>query len=121
MVLVYPVISLTAPSTHVGSLHNLLGDKPDQKMVESLSNEKQVTADTPPTFLVASTADTVVPAENSVQFYLALRQAKVPAEFLVQSDSVANPPMFFYLIQKFMNNPEVKRFSNIYFNIFLCF
>lgn len=83
MVLIYPVISLTAPSTHVGSLHNLLGDKPDQKLVENLSNEKQVTADTPPTFLVASRADTVVPAENSIQFYLALRQAKVPAELHV--------------------------------------
>ena len=83
MVLVYPVITLTAPYTHGGSLHNLLGDKPDPKLVENLSNEKQVTAATPPTFLVASSADTVVPAENSVNFYLALRAAKVPAELHV--------------------------------------
>src|SRR5437588_414967 len=66
--------------TRSGSVRNLLGEKPDPMLVESLSNEKQVTATTPPTFLVASTADTVVPAENSVQFYLALRHAKVPAE-----------------------------------------
>ncbi len=83
MVLIYAVISLKPPATHSGSLHNLLGDNPDAKLVESLSNETQVTAQTPPTFLVASTADTVVPAENSVRFYLALRQAKVPAELHV--------------------------------------
>ena len=83
MVLIYPVISLTAPYTHAGSMRNLLGDKPDPKLIESLSNEKQVTAKTPPTFLVASSADTVVPPENSISFYLACRQAKVPAELHV--------------------------------------
>lgn len=45
-----------------------------------LSTEKQVTAQTPPTFLVHTGADTGVPAENSVSFYLALREAGVPAE-----------------------------------------
>jgi acetyl esterase/lipase len=83
LVLVYPVITLTTPSTHGGSLRNLLGDQPDPKLVESLSNEKQVTPETPPAFLVASSADTVVPAANSVLFYLALRKAKVPAELHV--------------------------------------
>jgi acetyl esterase/lipase len=83
MVLVYPVITLTERSTHGGSLRNLLGEQPDPKLVESLSNEKQVTSETPPAFLVASSADTVVPAENSVLFYLALRKAKVPAELHV--------------------------------------
>ena len=47
---------------------------------ELLSNEKQVTKDTPPTFLFHTDADTGVPAENSVMFYLALRRAGVPAE-----------------------------------------
>lgn len=83
LVLIYPVISFAPPYTHGGSVRNLLGEKPDPKLVENLSNEKQVTAHTPPTFLVASSADTVVPAENSVQFYLALRRAKVPAELHV--------------------------------------
>jgi acetyl esterase/lipase len=83
MVLVYPVITLLPPYTHSGSVRNLLGEKPDPMLVESLSNEKQVAANTPPTFLVASSADTVVPAENSVQFYLALRHAKVLAELHV--------------------------------------
>jgi acetyl esterase/lipase len=80
MVLGYPVISFTTPYTHKGSMHNLLGDNPDPKLVESLSNELQVTPQTPPTFLFHTDADTVVPSENSVLFYLALRKNKVPAE-----------------------------------------
>ncbi len=80
MVLVYPVISFTEWYAHKGSRKNLLGEDPDPKLVESLSNEKQVTAETPPTFLVHTSGDTGVPAENSVAFYLALRKAKVPAE-----------------------------------------
>jgi len=80
MILAYPVISFTTPYTHRGSLRNLLGDNPDPKLVASLSNETQVTAQTPPTILFHTDGDTGVPAENSVLFYLALRKAGVPAE-----------------------------------------
>lgn len=80
MILAYPVISFTTPYTHQGSLRNLLGDNPDPKLVSSLSNETQVTAQTPPTFLFHTNEDNGVPAENSVLFYLALRKAGVPAE-----------------------------------------
>jgi acetyl esterase/lipase len=80
LVLCYPVISFTTPYTHRGSLRALLGDNPDPKLVESLSNELQVTAQTPPTFLFHTTTDTTVPVENSALFYLALRKAAVPAE-----------------------------------------
>ncbi len=80
MVLIYPVISLVEWCTHSGSRRNLLGDNPDEKLVENLSNERQVTPETPPTFLVHTYEDTGVPAENSIYFYLALRKAKVPAE-----------------------------------------
>jgi acetyl esterase/lipase len=80
LVLGYPVISFTTPYTHQGSLKNLLGDHPDPKLVENLSNELQVTAQTPPTFLFHTTEDKSVPVENSVLFYLALRKAGVPAE-----------------------------------------
>ncbi len=80
LILGYPVISFTTPYTHRGSLENLLGKNPDPKLVESLSNELQVTPQTPPTFLFHTNADTGVPAENSVLFYLALRKAGVPAE-----------------------------------------
>ncbi len=80
MVLVYPVISFTTPYTHRGSMRNLLGDNPDPQVAASLSNELRVTPQTPPTFLFHTTADEVVPVENSVLFYLALRKAGVPAE-----------------------------------------
>jgi len=80
MILCYPVIMFGEKWTHVGSQKNLLGENPDAELVRSLSNEKQVTADTPPTFLFHTDEDNGVPPENSVEFYLALRRAGVPAE-----------------------------------------
>jgi acetyl esterase/lipase len=80
MVLMYPVITMTDPLTHAGSRNNLLGKNPDKQLVEQLSNEKMVTADTPPTILIHTTEDKAVPPENSVLFYLALVKNKVPAE-----------------------------------------
>jgi acetyl esterase/lipase len=79
MVLCYPVISF-GPFAHRGSMQMLLGDNPDPKLVELMSNELQVTAQTPPTFLFHTTEDRTVPVENSVMFYMALRKAGVPAE-----------------------------------------
>ncbi|MGA8029869.1 MAG: alpha/beta hydrolase [Bryobacteraceae bacterium] len=80
LILAYPVITMIEPYVHTGSRDNLLGEKPDPALVESLSNEKQVTNRTPPTFLFHTTDDQVVPVENSVLFYLACRKAGVPAE-----------------------------------------
>ena len=77
--LCYPVISF-GEFAHQGSRRDLLGDNPDPKLVESLSNETQVTERTPPTFLFHTTTDATVPVENSVMFYAALRKAGVPAE-----------------------------------------
>jgi len=79
-VLCYPVIAFDEPYTHYGSQYNLLGKEADKALVKSLSSEKQVTPETPPTFIFQTNDDTVVPAENAVSFYLALRKAKVPAE-----------------------------------------
>lgn len=79
-ILGYPVVSLTAEFAHKGSARNLLGETPDQKLLELLSNDLQVTAQTPPTFMFHTSEDTGVPPENSVAFYMALRKAKVPAE-----------------------------------------
>lgn len=61
-------------------MRNLLGTEPDPLLVWNLSNELQVTAQTPPTFLFHTNGDTGVPPENSVLYYLALRKAGVPAE-----------------------------------------
>ena len=79
-ILGYPVITFTETWTHQGSKTALLGANPDASLVANLSNETQVTAATPPTFLFHTNADRAVPAENSVQYYLALRKAGVPAE-----------------------------------------
>ena len=79
-ILAYPVITLEAGVTHGGTRKNLLGDNPDAKLVELYSNEKQVTKDTPPTFLFHTSADTAVPPENAVRFYLACKKAGVPVE-----------------------------------------
>jgi acetyl esterase/lipase len=85
-ILGYPVITFIEAWTHQGSKHALLGDSPDPSLVRSLSNETQVTASTPPTFLFHTNADTSVPAENSVTYFLALRKAGVPAELHVFKD-----------------------------------
>jgi acetyl esterase/lipase len=82
-VLGYPVISMTEDWTHKGSRTMLLGDTFDPELARSLSGERAVTRETPPTFLFQTTEDTVVPAENSVHYYLALRKAGVPAEMHV--------------------------------------
>jgi len=79
-ILGYAVISFTALYTHRGSAQSLLGDSPDPKLLEDLSNDLRVTPQTPPTFLFSTSEDTGVPAENSVAFYLALHKAHVPAE-----------------------------------------
>lgn len=80
LILGYPVISFKPEITHKGSVRNLLGDNPEPRFIEELSNELHVTAATPPTFIFHTNADKGVLAENSVRFYLALRAANVPAE-----------------------------------------
>ena len=82
-ILAYPVITFVEPWTHQGSKTNLLGDEPDAALARSLSNETQVTASTPPTFIYHTNADTVVPVENAVTYFLALRKAGVTAEMHV--------------------------------------
>jgi len=79
-ILAYPVISMSAPYAHQASAKNLLGENASANLREELSTELDVTPQNPPTFLFSTTADTVVPPENSVAFYLALRKADVPAE-----------------------------------------
>ena len=83
-VLGYPVISFTESFGHKGSVRNLLGDNPTAELLDLLSNEKQVTKETPPTFLVSHRGrHRVFRPENSVAFYMACRKAGVPAELHV--------------------------------------
>ncbi len=76
-ILCYAVITM-GQYTHQGSKNNLLGKEPSEDLVRNLSNELQVTPQTPPTFLWHTYEDTAVPVENSLQFAEALRKAGVP-------------------------------------------
>lgn len=100
-VLGYPVITLSAPFSHSGSRKNLLGENPDASLVEALSNDTQVTADSPPAFLFHAQDDKAVPPQHSLLFYKALCEAGVPAELhiyergshgfgLAENDAVLN-------------------------------
>lgn len=77
-VLAYPVISLFDPPAHAASRRNLLGEPADPALVEQLSNERQVTSRTPPTFLFHTADDASVPVSNSLLFFEALQANGVP-------------------------------------------
>ncbi|ANW96558.1 1,4-beta-xylanase [Wenyingzhuangia fucanilytica] len=79
-ILIYPVISMEDGITHKGSRTNLLGKNASIDLIKKYSNEKQIDANTPPTFLVHATDDLVVPVENSINYYLKLKEYKVRAE-----------------------------------------
>jgi acetyl esterase/lipase len=88
MILCYPVITMSQDFVHKGSRANLLGPQPDQQLLKSLSNETQVTPETPPTFLFHTNEDAGVLPENSVAFYSALRKSGVPAELHIYEKGV---------------------------------
>lgn len=79
-ILAYPVIVFGHAASHKGSERNLLGDSPDPKLVESFSSEKNVSKETPPTFLFHTMEDKGVPPENSIAFYSAMIRNGVPGE-----------------------------------------
>jgi acetyl esterase/lipase len=79
-ILLYPVISLQPSIAHGGSRDNLLGPEKSEELIKYYSNELQVSDQTPPAFLVHAMDDTGVPVENSIQYYLALKNKKIPAE-----------------------------------------
>jgi acetyl esterase/lipase len=82
VILGYPVITF-GEYGHMGSRDTLLGKNPDQKLVEQLSNHKQVTAATPPVFLFHTADDVTVPVQNSLYFAQACVEKKVPVELHV--------------------------------------
>jgi len=71
-ILFYPVITLDPSYTHMGTLHYLLGDNAPKELIDQYSNEKCVTPDTPPAFIMHSTDDGAVPVRNSIEYYNAL-------------------------------------------------
>ncbi len=79
-ILIYPVISMQDGITHSGSKKYLLGENVNSEMTERFSNEKRVEDKTPKAFLVHATDDKAVPVENSINYYLALKQHNIPVE-----------------------------------------
>ncbi len=77
-ILFYPVISLENEITHQGTRKNLLGNEPSDELVAQYSNYTRVTPQTPPAFIMHSSDDRAVPVENSLRYYRALVQNKVP-------------------------------------------
>ncbi|SKC97964.1 Acetyl esterase/lipase [Chitinophaga ginsengisegetis] len=78
MALLYPVIIYdpAIPRTR----ENLIGKNPSAALLDLYSTDKQVTANTPPTFLVHAVDDDVIPVRNSLLFFNALLNAHVKAE-----------------------------------------
>lgn len=79
-ILMYPVVSMQEAITHKGSRKYLLGENPSVELVNKFSNETQVKSNTPKTFIIHATNDKAVPVENSINYYLALKQNQVPVE-----------------------------------------
>lgn len=77
--LFYPVITMDKSVTHLGSHDNFLGINADRALEDLFSNEKQVTGDTPPAFVVLAADDQIVMPENGINYFLALVNHKVYA------------------------------------------
>lgn len=78
MMLIYPVITF-GENAHIGSRENLIGKNAGQKQLDLYSIEKQVTPNTPPTFIVFAEDDSNVAVENGLMMYQSLLNNKVPA------------------------------------------
>ena len=85
-ILIYPVISFDQTMTHSGSRENLIGKNPTEAQIAYFSNELQINKNTPPTLLIHSIDDEVVPVENSLAYLKQLKKYKVEAELHVFSD-----------------------------------
>lgn len=82
-ILAYPVISMEDSLTHAGSKDNLIGKNANIETVLWFSNEKNITSNTPPTFLVQAENDGAVNVKNSIYYYTGLLENKVPSEMLI--------------------------------------
>ncbi len=79
-ILIYPVISMQNEIANKGSKEKLLGLNPSSELIKKFSCDLNVNADTPKTFIVHATDDQSVPVENSINYYLALKNNKIQCE-----------------------------------------
>lgn len=80
-ILCYPVISYSAG--HTGSFFNLLGQEPDEALLEQLSSDRQVKANTPPAYIWHTADDEIVPLDNVLLMSKGLRAKGIPHELHV--------------------------------------
>lgn len=83
LMLGYPVISFHDPYTHLGSRTHFLGEQPTLEQLQAFSSDRQVTAQTPPTFMWTTANDGAVPVENSLLFAFSLSRERIPFELHV--------------------------------------
>jgi len=76
----YPVVTATLPYAHKESARNLTGADPTDAQRDYASVEKHVPADAPPTFVCATTDDPVVPMQNAILMFEALKAQKIASE-----------------------------------------
>lgn len=105
LILGYPVISF-GPQGHQGSALNLLGQNPDPKMIEQLSNEKHITASAPPAFLFHTADDAGVPVQNSLMVAEAYTRHKIPFALHVY-------PKGKHGVGMAADNPELRSWTNL--------
>lgn len=86
MLLLYPVISFDEEFGHMGSRNNLIGSAVNSDLVEMYSNERHISVQTPPTFLVLADDDVGVLPRNSIEFYLAMKKFNIPVEMHIFRD-----------------------------------
>jgi len=79
-ILIYPVISMQKEIAHNGSKEKLLGINPSKELINKFSCELNANANTPKTFIVHASDDLSVPVENSINYYLALKNNKIQCE-----------------------------------------
>ena len=80
VILGYPVITMSSPKTHGGSVNNLLGPNATDEMKKQMSNELQVTKENPPAFIFHTWDDGAVPVDNALLFASACAKAGVKSE-----------------------------------------
>jgi len=105
-ILCYPVITMSSPKTHGGSVQNLLGKDATDEMKKQMSSELQVDAKTPPTFIFHTADDKAVPVDNALLFAAACAKAGVPCEL----HSYESGP---HGVGLALNNPKLKSWSGL--------
>lgn len=83
LMLGYPVVSFDDVIAHKGSREMLLGWTPTREQIRKYSSELNVTAQTPPTFIMHAADDTTVLVANSLRLFEALQRAGVASELIV--------------------------------------